>query len=128
MNPIADMLTKIKNAYQVGRSDLEVGYSSFKEAIAQVLEKEGYLKKVAVAQKNGQKILKITLLYKEKKPALEGVKTISRSSLRVYVKKGKTKKVLGGTGISILSTPQGLMTDEEARKKNLGGELICEVW
>lgn len=125
---VSDILIRIKNAYLAGHKSLEAPYSRAKQEVVKILTSEGFVKKAEVRQKKGKKILELTLLYKGKKPALEGVKRISKPSLRVYVKKGKIKKVLAGTGISLISTSQGLMTGEKARKKGLGGELIGEVW
>jgi len=127
-DPVADILIRIKNAYLAGQKSLQAPYSRARQEVVKILASEGFVKKVEVRQKKGKKTLELTLLYKGKKPALEGVKRISKSSLRVYVKKGKIKKVLAGFGISIISTSQGLMTGKKARKKGLGGELVCEVW
>lgn len=126
-DPIADMLIRIKNGYRAGKQVVEVPYSKTKEAIAKILLKEGYLKKFKI--KNLKfKILELSLKYEGKKPALEEVKRISRPGVRIYTKAGKIPKVRFGFGITIVSTPKGLMTDKEAKKRNLGGEVICQVW
>lgn len=125
---VSDILIRIKNAYLAGQKSLEAPYSRLRQEVVKILVSEGFVKKEEVRQKKGKKTLELTLLYKGKKPALEGVKQISKPSLRVYVKKDKIKKVLAGTGISIISTSQGLMTGEKAREKGLGGELVGEVW
>lgn len=122
------MLSKIKNAYSSRHQSLEVPYSVFKEKIATLLVKEGFLKKTEVLKKDKKRVLKISLLYKGKKPAVVGVKIFSKPSLKIYIKAGKTKEVLGGTGINVISTSKGLMTGRLAEKKGLGGELICQVW
>lgn len=127
-DPVGDLLIRIKNAYLAGRASLAVPYSRLKEKIVKILVSEGFVEKVRVLKKKGKKTLEIDLLYKGKKPALEDLRVISKPSLRIYVKKVKIKKVLAGTGISIISTSQGLMTGKKAREKGLGGEALCEVW
>lgn len=127
-DPVANMLSKIKNAYSSRHQSLEVPHSAFKEKITTLLVKEGFLKKTEVEKKDGKKVLKISLLYKGKNPALVGAKIFSKSSLKIYVKAGKFKEVLGGTGINVVSTSKGLMTGQQAEKRGLGGELICQIW
>lgn len=133
---VADMLIRIKNAYLAGRKTVEIPYSKFNEETAKILLKEGYLTKVEVKGINKDakkkavelKILRMNLKYEGRKPRLEVVKIVSKPSSRVYVKKEKIPLVLGGRGLVILSTPQGLMTGREAKKKGVGGEIICQVW
>lgn len=126
-DPIADMLTRIRNGYMAKRGSISIPYSKNKEAIVNVLIKEGYLSSYEVAG-DVQKDLKVALKYSAKEPAINEIKRVSRPSLRVYVGKSELPKVLGGLGKALISTPKGVMTDRDARKLNLGGEVICEVW
>lgn len=130
-DPIGDFFARIKNAYQVNKKVVSVPYSKIKEEIAKILVKAGYLDKIKVEPLSRNKKLKnleITLKYKGRKPVLTEIKRVSKPSVRIYVKKGKIPKVLSGLGLSVLSTSEGLMTGKEARKKGLGGEVICKVW
>lgn len=127
-DPIADMCTRIRNAYQVRKKNLAIPHSKVKEEIAKILVAEGYAKKIKIEGKGKEKKMLLTLGYKGKRPALTEIKRISRSGMRVYTKTDKIPPILSRLGISIISTSQGLMSDQQARKKNLGGEIICSVW
>lgn len=127
-DPIADMCARIRNAYQVRHKNLAIPYSKVKEEIAKILVAEGYAKEIKIEGKSKEKRIILTLRYKGKQPVLTGIKRISRPGMRIYTKTDKILPVLSGLGISIISTSQGLMTNRQARKKNLGGELICSVW
>ena len=129
-DPIGDMLIRIKNGYLARKDVVEVPYSKMKEEIAKILVKEGYLKNVKYQMENvkWKKTLILTLKYEGKRPAIEGVKRISKPGVRIYAKAGEIPKVKYGFGITIVSTSKGIMTDREAKKKNLGGEVICQVW
>lgn len=127
-DPIADMCTRIRNAYQVRHKNLAIPYSKVKEEIAKILVAEGYASKIKIEGEDKEKRIILTLRYKGKQPVLTGIKRISRPGMRIYTKTDKILPVLSGLGISIVSTSQGLMTNRQARKKNLGGELICSVW
>lgn len=128
-DPIADLITRIRNGYAVRKRQITVPYSVIKEGIVKILLKEGYLKEVKVEGKRPQeKQLIIGLKYRHKEPAIEEIKRVSKPSLRVYFQAKDLKPFRGGFGIRILSTSKGLMTDREAKKKNLGGEVICQVW
>ena len=126
-DPIGDMLIRIKNGYLARKDVVEVSYSKMKEEIAKLLVKEGYLKKFKIENLKF-KILKLELKYEGKKPVIEGVKRISKPGVRIYAKAGEIPKVKYGFGITIVSTSKGIMTGREAKKKNLGGEVICQVW
>lgn len=128
MDPIADMFTKIRNAYAVEKDSVSVPYSKFKLEVAKVLRKEGYVKEINRKGKKTKKNLDIVLLYKNGKPALEQVIKISKPSRRVYVSSQDIHPVKRGHGVGILSTPKGVLTDKEARKQKIGGELIAKVW
>ena len=126
-DPISDMLTRIRNAGRALLPAIELPHSRMKESVAKVLKTEGYVADVAV---EGTKIkkLKIRLKYQGKKGVIEGLKRVSRPGLRRYVGATEIPRVLSGMGVSILSTPEGVMTGAQAKKKNLGGELLCNVW
>jgi small subunit ribosomal protein S8 len=128
MDPISDMLTSIKNAQAVHHPTVEVPFSNLKYEIAKILEKEKFIEKVEKKGKKAKKIIEITLKYQDKVPAISGLKRISKPGQRIYQKVKKIKRVKGGYGIAIISTSKGLMTDKEARKQKLGGEVICEIW
>lgn len=127
IDPIADMLTRIRNASMVKKADVLVPYSKIKFAIAQILEKEQYLKKVEVIE-DKFKELKLTLKYDNKKPVISSIKRVSKVGRRIYVGKDRIARVLNGYGISVLSTSRGIMTNKEAKKMGVGGEIICEVY
>src|SRR4030042_2347935 len=123
MNNLGDLLIKIKNAYMARRKSLNVGHGVQKENLVKILLANKYLEGFEVTGTGIKKTIKINLLYLKKIPAVSGVKVISRPGLRVYTKAKAITKVLGGSGLSLVSTPEGLMTGREARKRNLGGEL-----
>lgn len=126
-DPISDMLTRIRNASRALLPEVAVPHSKLKESIAHVLKREGYVAEVGVEGKPF-KTIKIKLKYNGRKPVLEGLKRISSGGLRRYTGAKEVPRVLGGLGTSIVSTSQGIMTGVQARKKNVGGELLCEVW
>ena len=129
-DPIADMLTRIRNAQVAKHDTVEMPSSKAKKAIAKILLEEGYIKSVDNINDGVQGVLKITLKYVDGKqtPVIAGLKRISKPGLRVYAKCEEMPKVLGGLGIAIVSTSKGLMTDKEARKNNLGGEVLAYIW
>ncbi|HXC97924.1 MAG TPA: 30S ribosomal protein S8 [Verrucomicrobiae bacterium] len=124
---ISDMLTRIRNASRVLLPTVEVPHSRMKESIAQILKHEGYVAEVSVAGKV-PKTIKLKLKYEGKRSVIEGLRRISSPGLRRYVGSTEIPRVRNGLGISVLSTSQGVMTGTQARKSNLGGELICYVW
>jgi small subunit ribosomal protein S8 len=124
---ISDMLTRIRNASRVLLPVVEMPHSKMKESIAQILKKEGYVAEVAVEGKLPKKI-KLKLKYEGKRSVIEGLRRVSTPGLRRYVGSTEIPRVRGGLGISVVSTSQGVMTGTQARKSNLGGELICYVW
>jgi len=128
-DPIADFLTRIRNGYLIRKKTVKVPYSKIIQKIGEILFKEKFLSKVEIQEKKPQeKKIILHLKYDGKKPVLTGIKQISRPGLRVYAKADKIPSVRLGFGITIVSTPSGLMTNREAKKKNLGGEVICQVW
>ena len=124
MDPIADMLVAIKNGYMAKKSQVLVPYSKFKFEVAKVLEKENFVGKT---QKKDNLLL-VDIIYDNKNPKLHQIKKVSKLGLRIYIKSKNIKKVKGGRGITIVSTPKGVMTGHDAKKKNLGGEVICQIW
>ena len=126
-DPIADLLTRIRNAGRALLPAVELPHSRMKESVAKILKSEGYVGDVAV-EGNVIKKLKIRLKYQGKKNVIEGIKRVSRPGLRRYVGSTEIPRVLSGMGVSIISTPEGVMTGAQAKKKNLGGELLCQVW
>lgn len=128
-DPIADMLTRIRNA-QVARHDYaDVPASRLKLAVAQVLKKEGYIKDFEEKREGAKGTIRIHIAYTGKRqPAITGLDRVSKPGLRVYSGSGEIPRVYGGLGIAILSTPQGVMTGKEARKRGVGGEVLCYVW
>lgn len=128
-DPIADMLTRIRNANNAKHEIVEIPASNEKKAIANILLDEGFIKNVEYIEDNKQGIIKITLKYGEnKQKVITGLKKISKPGLRVYARKDEVPKVLGGLGIAIISTSQGVVTDKVARGKEIGGEVLCYVW
>jgi small subunit ribosomal protein S8 len=128
-DPIADMLTRIRNAGLARHDRTEIPASRLKEAVAKILVSEGYISAVRPSEGEGEKKLTIVLKYgRDRVSAIDGVKRVSRPGRRVYVRHDRIPRVLSGLGISILSTSHGLMSDREARRQKLGGELLCEVW
>jgi small subunit ribosomal protein S8 len=130
-DPIADMLTRIRNANVAFHDDVAMPSSKLKEAVAGILEREGYITGFSVEEQPGRPGKRLTIRMKyttDRRRTISGLKRISRPGLRVYSKAEAVPRVLGGMGISILSTNQGLLTDREARERKVGGEVLCQVW
>jgi len=128
IDPIADMLAAIRNAQAVSQPTVSVPFSQIKYEIAKILGKQGFFEGVTKIGRKTKKTMKITLKYQDKIPAISGLKRISKPRQRIYVVSRKIPRVKGGYGIAIISTSRGLMTNKEARKQKLGGEVICKVW
>ena len=127
-DPITDMLNQIKNGQAVAKTEVLIPLSRIKNEIADILSKEGFVGEVKKAAKGKIKSLKISLKYNNLVPAIAGFKRVSKPGQRIYEGFSEIKKVHGGYGISIVSTSKGLMTNKEARKQKLGGEIICQIW
>ena len=128
-DPIADMLTRIRNANNAKHATVTIPSSNMKKAIAGILMEEGYIKDVKQIEDNKQGQIEITLKYGENDAkVISGIKRISKPGLRIYAAKEDVPKVLNGLGIAIISTSKGIMTDKKARKLNVGGEVLCYVW
>ena len=127
-DPIADMLTRIRNANQAKHESVEMPASRLKLEILEVLKNEGYISEYEKVEDGKQGVIKVTLKYNNKERVIKGLKKISKPGLRVYVKSTELPKVLNGLGIAVISTSNEIMTDREARQKKLGGEVIAFVW
>lgn len=126
-DPISDMLTRIRNASAVKKAEVDLPYSKVKWAVAQILSQEGFLKRVEKKEED-RGVIKIFLKYNNNSPVINSLQRISKPGRRLYVKTTNLPKVRNGLGISIISTPQGIMTNKEAFKRKVGGEIICEVY
>ncbi len=127
-DPVADMLIRIKNAILAGRADLVMPSTKLKVNIAKLLVDNNYLKSYEVVEKQPQSDLKLVLKYQDKTNVISEVKQVSKPGRRIYVPAGKLPRVMNGYGISIVSTSKGLVTDAQARKLNVGGEVLCKIW
>jgi small subunit ribosomal protein S8 len=126
-DPISDMLTRIRNAGAAHLPTVKLPHSRVKESVAKLLQSEGYVADVSVEGET-KKTIKINLKFNGKKSVIEGLKRVSKPGLRRYVGSTEIPRVRGGLGVAIVSTSEGLLTDQQARKKNLGGELLCYIW
>lgn len=127
-DPIADMLTRIRNSNTVNHETVDIPASKMKKNIAEILLNEGFISKVDLIEDGVQGVLRLTLKYSDDKKVITGLKRISKPGLRVYAKKDEMPKVLGGLGIAIISTSSGLIVDRKARELGVGGEVVCYVW
>ena len=128
-DPVADMLTRIRNANIAGHATVDIPASKIKKNIAEILVKEGYIKGYEIVEGETQDTIRVTMKYgPDKTKVISGIKKISKPGLKVYAKADEVPKVLGGLGIAIISTSSGLITDKEARRLGVGGEVICYVW
>jgi len=128
-DPIADMLTSIRNALQARQAKVDVPTSKIKGEIARVLKEEGFVAAYKQMEEGGRKVLRVYLKYgPNKESVISVIKRVSKPGRRVYRPKTEMKPVLGGLGISIVTTPQGIMTSRQARRQGVGGEVVCEVW
>ncbi|WP_372797016.1 30S ribosomal protein S8 [Pontiella sp.] len=128
-DPIADMLTRIRNANMAEKAQVAMPHSKMKSELARILKAEGFIKDYTMENEGGKPVLNIFLKYTiEREPVIQGLRRISKPSCRKYVNAEEVPRVLGGIGIAILSTSSGVMTDNEAREKKIGGEVLCYVW
>ncbi len=128
-DPIADLLTRIRNGNQARKERVDIPWSVLKDAVTRVLIAEGFLRDATIVGEGVGKQLRVALKYDEqRKPVITGIQRVSRPSLRVYVGKEKIPVIRGGLGISVLSTPAGILVDREAKRRGIGGELLCAVW
>lgn len=128
-DPIADLLTRIRNGAHARKERVDVPWSKVKARLVEVLTAEGFLKEHSIIEQGGHRVLRVWLKYDSQlKPVIVGLKRVSKPSLRVYVGAREIPALRGGLGVNIVSTPAGIITDREARKQNVGGELLCSVW
>lgn len=128
-DPIADMLTRIRNANVVRHGTVDIPASNMKRAIANIMLEEGFIKNYEDLKDGSVPILRVTMKYgQDKERVITGLKRISKPGLRVYVQKDEVPKVLGGLGLAVISTSKGVMSDKDARKQGLGGEVLCYIW
>jgi small subunit ribosomal protein S8 len=128
-DPIADLLTRIRNGAHARKEQVEVPWSRLKQHVVEVLIAEGYLKESSVVEQGSRKVIRVALRYDaQNRSVITGLKRVSRPSLRKYVGAKEIPTVRQGLGVSVLSTPAGILADREARKRNVGGEVICSVW
>jgi small subunit ribosomal protein S8 len=127
-DPIADMLTRIRNAIMAHHDSVLIPTSRIKLSMAKILKDEGFIADYTVLRGKPQRVIKILLKYIDGRPAIVGLERVSKPGLRMYVGRGEIPRVYGGLGITILSTSKGVMTGQEAWRRNLGGELLCYVW
>jgi len=128
MDPIADMLNRIKNAQKIGREVIEIPFSKVKFELAKIMEREEFLEKVEKKGIKTKQVLVLKLKYRQGVPAIDDLRRLSKPSRRLYIGFAEIKPVKQGYGVAIISTSRGLMTDKEARKNKLGGEILCEIW
>lgn len=128
-DPLADMLTRIRNAGRAGHASTVCPSSKFKLAVARVLKEEGYLEEVGVEVEDGRPQLRLEVRYRyDGEPLIDGVKRVSRPGCRIYVGVAEIPRVRNGLGLAVLSTPKGILSDRAARAESVGGEVLCEVW
>lgn len=127
-DPIADMLTRIRNANSQRHDTVDIPYSKVKQAISNILVEEGFVKSQDVLQDGIRKNIRLTLKYENKTRVLQGLKRISRPGLRIYANNEELPRVLNGLGIAVISTSKGIMADKKARKENIGGEVLAYIW
>jgi small subunit ribosomal protein S8 len=128
-DPVADFLTRIRNAHRARHQKLDVPTSKLKTEIARILKEEGYIANYKNAEEEGQRILRVYLKYgTNNEAAIRDLQRVSRPGCRVYVGRDEIRRVQGGLGISIMTTPKGVMTGRQARREGVGGEVLCEVW
>ena len=127
-DPIADMLTRIRNAAKSKHSTVDVPYSKVKDEIAKILLSEGYVADIEIVENGTHKNIRITLKYRDSKSVIQGLKRISKPGLRIYAEKEELPRVLNGLGIAIISTSKGIVTDKVARQNGVGGEVMAYVW
>jgi small subunit ribosomal protein S8 len=128
-DPVADFLTRIRNAIRARHQKMDVPASKLKAEISRILKEEGYIQNYKAVEENGHKVLRVYLKYSASNEAvILDLKRVSRPGCRVYVGRDEIKRVQGGLGISILTTPKGVMTGRQARREGVGGEILCQVW
>ncbi len=127
-DPISDFLTRIRNASKAKKIRVDIPASNMKKSLAEILKQQKFIQDYAVVEDNKQNLLRVQLKYRNGSPAINGLKRISTPGLRVYKSSDELPRVLNGLGVAVISTPKGLLTDKEARKEAVGGEIVCYIW
>ena len=127
-DPISDFLTRIRNASKAKKIRVDIPASNMKKSLAEILKQQKFIQDYAVVENNKQNLLRVQLKYRNGTPAINGLKRISTPGLRVYKSSDELPRVLNGLGVAVISTPKGLLTDKEARKEAVGGEIVCYIW
>ena len=127
-DPISDMLTRIRNAQAVDHQTVAIPFSKLKMNLAEILEKEGLVEKAATQGRKTKKVIEIKLKYSKGEPFISNIRRVSKPGRRIYIKSSQIRPIRQGFGLAVISTSQGLMTNKEARKKDLGGEVLCEIY
>lgn len=127
-DPIADMLTRVRNAILIRTEKVDIPASKMKVEIAKILKEEGFIKSYKILKDKKQGVLRMALKYTNSEPMITGLKRISKPGRRVYVGKDEMPKVMGGVGVAIITTSKGILTDRECRREGVGGEILCHVW
>ncbi len=127
-DPIADFLTRIRNASKAKKLRVDIPASNMKKSLAEILKSQNFIKDYSVVEDNKQNIIRVELKYSNGSPAISGLKRISKPGLRVYKNSNDLPRVLNGLGVAVISTPKGLLTDRDARTQAVGGEIVCYIW
>lgn len=127
-DPISDFLTRIRNASKAKKIRVDIPSSTMKKSLAEILKHQKFIVDYSVIEDNKQNILRVLLKYRNGSPAISGLKRISTPGLRVYKASDELPRVLGGLGVAVISTPKGLLTDKEAKRESVGGEIVCYIW
>ena len=127
-DPIADFLTRIRNASKAKKLRVDIPASNMKKSLAEILKSQNFIKDYSIVEDNKQNIIRVELKYSNGSAAISGLKRISKPGLRVYKNSGELPRVLNGLGVAVISTPKGLLTDKDARTQAVGGEIVCYIW
>lgn len=127
-DPIADFLTRIRNASKAKKPRVDIPASNMKRSLAEILKSQNFIKDYSIVEDNKQNIIRVELKYTNGSPAISGLKRISKPGLRIYKNSSDLPRVLNGLGVAVISTPKGLLTDKDARTQSVGGEIVCYIW
>ncbi len=127
-DPIADFLTRIRNASKARKLRVDIPASNMKKSLAEILKKQNFIKDYSIVEDNKQNVIRVELKYTDGSPAISGLKRISKPGLRIYKNSKDIPRVLNGLGVAVISTPKGLLTDKDAKTQSVGGEIVCYIW
>ena len=127
-DPIADFLTRIRNASKARKLRVDIPASNMKKSLAEILKSQNFIKDYSIVEDNKQNLIRVELKYSNGSPAISGLKRISKPGLRIYKNSNDLPRVLNGLGVAVISTPKGLLTDKDARTQSVGGEIVCYIW